>query len=94
MPPQTNEEKPVHDHIARLDAMEQKIDAILESTEKARRYAMFTAIVTIAVIVLPALGLLIAIPQFLSTYNDIGSGSYEGSYSENLSEQLKLLEGL
>ena len=94
MPPQTSAETSKPDHLARLEAMEHKIDAILEAAEKARRYAAFTAIVTIAVVVLPALGLLIAIPQFLSTYNDIGSGSYEGSYGENLSEQLKLLEGL
>ena len=54
----------------RLLAIEKKIDAIYETTEKTRKYFMWTLVVTIALVVLPAFGLVFAIPSFLSTYNE------------------------
>lgn len=54
----------------RLTAMEKKIDAIYETTEKTRKYFMWTLIITIALVVVPAFGLVFAIPSFLSTYNE------------------------
>jgi len=56
---------------ARLDALEKKIDATYESAEKSRKYLMWTAIITIAVIVLPMIGLVFVIPQFISTYTNM-----------------------
>lgn len=54
----------------RLADIEKKIDAIYETTEKTRKYLFWTLVVTVAVIVLPAIGLIFAVPSFLSTYNE------------------------
>jgi hypothetical protein len=63
---------------AKIEALEKKIDAIYVSVEKTRKYMMWTAIITIAVIVLPLLGLVFVIPQFLSYYSNIGNISNLG----------------
>lgn len=57
------------DQTQRLVALEQKIDAIYESTEKTRKYLQWTLIVTIVLVVLPTLGLMFAIPAFVSNYS-------------------------
>lgn len=54
----------------RLAALEQKIDAMYASVEKVRKYLFWTAVVTIALVVLPAVGLVFAVPSFISTYNE------------------------
>jgi hypothetical protein len=54
----------------RLALLEKKLDAIYVSVEKTRRYIFWTVVVTIALVVLPSIGLVFAIPQFVSTYND------------------------
>ena len=46
----------------------QKIDKIYASVEKTRKYFFWTMIITIAVIVLPIIGLFFAIPSFMSNY--------------------------
>ena len=50
----------------RLVQMEEKVDKIYVSVEKTRRYFMWTLIISIAVIVLPLIGLLITIPMYLN----------------------------
>ena len=52
----------------RLDEQQAKLDAIFESVEKTRKYFLVVMWVTIALVVLPAIGLLFAIPAFLNTY--------------------------
>ncbi len=52
----------------RLDALEQKIDAIYISVEKTRKYFFWTMVITVAVVVVPAIGLVFAIPAFLNNY--------------------------
>ena len=54
----------------RLLALEKKIEAIYASVEKTRQYLLWTLVITIALIVLPAIGLMFAIPSFVSEYND------------------------
>lgn len=54
------------DRAAQLEA---KIDAIYVSVEKTRKYLLWTMIVTLAVVVLPAIGLVFAVPSFISSYN-------------------------
>jgi hypothetical protein len=54
----------------RLAALEKKIDAMYASIEKVRKYLFWTAVVTIALVVLPAVGLVFAVPSFISTYNE------------------------
>lgn len=54
----------------RIAALEKKVDAIYESVEKTRKYILWTMIVTLALVVLPAIGLVFAVPSFLSTYTE------------------------
>lgn len=57
----------------KLAELEQKIDAIYATTEKVRKYFLWTLIVTIALVVLPAIGLVFAIPSFISQYSNLDS---------------------
>ena len=52
----------------KLEELEKKIDAIYVSVEKTRKYILWTAVVTVAIVVLPLIGLLFAIPSFINTY--------------------------
>ena len=54
-----------------LEEQGKKIERILISVEKTRNYFLWTMIITIALLVLPIIGLFFAIPSFLSTYSDI-----------------------
>jgi tetrahydromethanopterin S-methyltransferase subunit G len=58
---------------ARLDAIEKKIDATFVSAEKTRKYFQTIVIVSVVAFVLPLVGLLFAIPSFLSSYSSISS---------------------
>jgi len=57
----------------KLEALEKKLDAIFMSAEKTRKYFLWTLIITIVVFVLPLVGLVFAIPQFLSLYGSIAN---------------------
>jgi len=48
---------------------ELKLEKIYQSCEKTRKYFLFTLIITIAAVILPIVGLIIAIPIFLSVFN-------------------------
>lgn len=54
----------------RLNQLEEKIDAIYVSTEKTRKYFLGVIIVSVIAFVLPLVGLMLAIPSFLSVYSD------------------------
>ena len=56
----------------RMAMLEGKIDAIYQTTEKTRKYFLWTLIVTLALVVLPAIGLLFAVPSFMATYSSLG----------------------
>jgi type IV secretory pathway component VirB8 len=62
----------------RVKTLEEKIDKIYVSVEKTRRYFFWTLVISIAVIVLPAIALVFVIPQFLSSY--VGSIQQAESY--------------
>lgn len=53
---------------ARLAALEQKLDAVFVSSEKTRKYFLWTMIVSVALFVLPLIGVALIIPSFLSSY--------------------------
>jgi len=53
---------------ARIAALEEKIDKIYVSVEKTRKYFLWTMIISVALFVLPAIGLVFAIPSFLHSY--------------------------
>ena len=55
----------------KLEILQQKIDATFESAEKTRKYFLILLIGSAAVFVLPLIGLLFAVPSFISTYSDI-----------------------
>ena len=59
--------------IARIDALEKKIDAIYVSVEKTRNYFLVVLIGSVIVFVLPLLGLAFAIPSLMATYSSIGN---------------------
>lgn len=56
----------------RIDELEKKIDAVYVSAEKTRKYFLTIIIVSVVAFVLPLIGLLFAIPSFLSTYSSMG----------------------
>ncbi len=53
----------------RLAALEQKIDSTFQSAEKTRKYMLWTLIGSIIVFVVPLIGLLFVIPQFLKSFD-------------------------
>ena len=58
---------------ARLDTLEKKVDAAYAAADKVRKWMLWTGIVTVALIVLPLIGLVFAIPQFLDMYSQVGN---------------------
>lgn len=52
----------------KINQLEAKVDAIYVSVEKTRKYFFWTMVISVAFIVLPAVGLVFAIPSFVSTY--------------------------
>lgn len=57
----------------RLAALETKVDALYASVEKVRKYFLWTGIITVVLFVLPLIGLVFAIPQFLNSYSQINN---------------------
>jgi len=53
--------------LKKLELQEKKIDEMYLSIEKMRKYFLWTFIITIALVILPLIGLIFVIPQFLST---------------------------
>lgn len=54
-----------------LQAQAEKIDAIYVSVEKTRKYFLMIMWISIAMVVLPMIGLLFAIPTFISSYSSL-----------------------
>ncbi|MEK7588996.1 MAG: hypothetical protein AAB438_04255 [Patescibacteria group bacterium] len=52
----------------KLEEQSVKIDAIYKSVEKTRKYFVITMWVTIIAVLLPVIGLALAIPTFLNNY--------------------------
>jgi hypothetical protein len=53
----------------RLEEQSKKIDDIFRSVERTRKYFLWTLIISVVLFILPLIGLLFAIPQFLSIYS-------------------------
>ena len=54
-----------------LNRQEEKINQIYVSVEKTRKYFQITLWITIALVVLPVIGLAVAIPSMISTYSSL-----------------------
>jgi hypothetical protein len=52
----------------KMAGLEKKIDDIYASVEKTRKYFLWTMIITVALFVIPLIGLMFVIPSFLNTY--------------------------
>jgi len=52
----------------RLNAQDELLAKIYKSSEKTRKYFLWTLVVTLALFILPLIGLLFVIPQFLNIY--------------------------
>lgn len=51
----------------KLGEIEKKLDMLFSSTERTRKYFLWTLVVTAIVIILPLIALIFVIPQFLNT---------------------------
>jgi hypothetical protein len=59
--------------LQKLETLERKLDATYTSAEKTRKYFLTIIIISVIAFVLPLIGLVFAIPSFLSTYSALGS---------------------
>ncbi len=59
--------------LQKIQAQDEKLEQIYQSVEKTRKYFLWTMIGTLVAFVVPLIGLIIAIPFFLSTLS-----SYSG----------------
>ncbi len=59
---------------AKLDEIGAKADRAYVAVEKVRKYLFWTGVITIAFIVIPAIGLALAIPSFISSYTTTLNG--------------------
>lgn len=55
------------DILKKLDEQDNKLSAILESSEKTRKYFMWTLIISVAVIVFPLIGMMFVLPSFFDS---------------------------
>lgn len=53
---------------AKLDEIAIKADRAYQAAESTRKYLFWTGVVTVALIVLPLIGLAFAVPSFISSY--------------------------
>lgn len=53
----------------RMESLEGKLDEVYQSAEKLRKLLMWIVIISVALFVLPFVGLVFAIPSFLSIYS-------------------------
>jgi len=51
--------------------LENKIDRLQRSIDRLNKIILWTIIITVVLFVLPLIGLLFAIPQFLSSYSGL-----------------------
>ena len=54
------------DVLKKLAELETKVDAVYKSAEKTRKYFLWTIIGSVVLFLLPLVGLIFIIPQFLS----------------------------
>jgi flagellar basal body-associated protein FliL len=60
--------------LKKFEEQEAKLEAVYNSVEKTRKYILWHLIINIVVIVLPIIGLVIAIPWFLKIMTSAYSG--------------------
>lgn len=58
----------------KLEEQNAKLDAIFASVEKTRKYFRLIIWITVIAVALPAVGLIIVIPQFIDSYTSVLGG--------------------
>lgn len=61
--------------LAKLDEIGAKAEKAYQASEKVRKYLFWTGVITVALIVLPLIGLAFAIPSFISSYTTTLNGA-------------------
>lgn len=59
----------------RLTRLEAKVEQAYKAAESTRKYLFWTGVITIILFVLPLIGLVFAVPQFLSSYTGALNGA-------------------
>lgn len=54
--------------LQKFEQQDKKLDAIFKSAEKTRKYFLWVLIISVAVIVLPLIGMAIILPRIISLY--------------------------
>ncbi len=57
--------------IEKVDKQTAEIEAVKKSLRKIQMYFLWTLIISLLVVVLPAIGLVFAIPKFLGNFSEI-----------------------
>ena len=57
-----------------LAAQRELLEKVYRSSEKMRKYFKWTLIITVALVVLPLIGLIFAIPVFFSSFSQLYQG--------------------
>ncbi len=60
--------------MAKIEAQDKKLEEIYRSVEKTRKYFLLILIISVALIIIPLIGLIFVIPQFLNIYNSANLG--------------------
>jgi len=55
----------------KIEALEKKMDELQRSIDKLRKIFLWIIIITAALFILPLIGLLFVLPQFLSNYSSV-----------------------
>ncbi len=60
--------------LEKIEEQSEKLKKISHSIEQMRKYFLITLVITVAMIVLPLIGLIIVIPQFINAITGAGLG--------------------
>lgn len=60
--------------LAKLNQIEEKVEKAYRAAESTRKYLFWTGVVTVALIVLPLIGLAFVVPTFISSYTTALTG--------------------
>lgn len=58
--------------LQKLEGLERKLEENTKIARQMRRYFLWTLMISLAVIVFPLVGLFFVLPQFISTYGNLG----------------------
>jgi len=61
-----------HDILQKFEEQNKKLDAIEKSVGKIHSYIFWGAVLSLALFVLPLIGLFFVVPRFLDTYSSVG----------------------